>query len=221
MTKNRIFGYSDQNGWAYAGFGDVWAFVNYCNYERDVWISNKTWNNYLNLIQKIQKNLNTNLSLRFIDNNYNHKLFAEENPHPYIETKIHWGDRYNTRKTFKQKKICFQLKTLTNHWNSERFFTKEDILEFKKWMIGKIKYFNFIELGKHFTIEENIKIASESEIFIGIDSGMSHLCHSVGIPIYLKNFTSINGCLDKYHPNKQYHKFKNFKDILPHLNNLL
>ena len=38
-------------------------------------------------------------------------------------------------------------------------------------------------LGKHLSERECVYIAADNALFVGVDSGMSHLCHSVGVPI--------------------------------------
>ena len=45
--------------------------------------------------------------------------------------------------------------------------------------------YTFIRLGLPVTIEQDIKLASEAKAFIGFESGMTHLCISVGTPIFL------------------------------------
>lgn len=45
-----------------------------------------------------------------------------------------------------------------------------------------------VRLGKHLTVDECCRQASEAVAFIGVDSGMSHLCHSVNVPIFLLQF---------------------------------
>lgn len=47
------------------------------------------------------------------------------------------------------------------------------------------------------------EIAATSDVFIGMDSGMSHLCHSVGIPMLLLNWMAI----DRFHPKKTFFRF--------------
>lgn len=42
-----------------------------------------------------------------------------------------------------------------------------------------------VRLGKHMTVDECCRQAAEAVAFIGVDSGMSHLCHSVGVPVFI------------------------------------
>lgn len=45
--------------------------------------------------------------------------------------------------------------------------------------------FEAVGLGKHLSVAQCVEIASESAFFVGVDSGMSHLAHSVGVPMFL------------------------------------
>ena len=45
--------------------------------------------------------------------------------------------------------------------------------------------FETVPLGDHLTIEECVSLAAKSRYFVGVDSGMSHLCHSVRTPVHL------------------------------------
>jgi FkbM family methyltransferase len=40
-----------------------------------------------------------------------------------------------------------------------------------------------VELDKRLSVDECVEHASRAALFVGIDSGMSHLCHSVGVPV--------------------------------------
>ncbi len=40
-------------------------------------------------------------------------------------------------------------------------------------------------IGAHVGIAGSIKRAAGAGLFVGVDSGMSHLCHSVGVPVHL------------------------------------
>lgn len=58
-----------------------------------------------------------------------------------------------------------------------------------------------IELGAHFSLRECVEAMAAATVFIGIDSGMSHIAHSVGVPmIIVKNQFD----LEPYHESKTY-----------------
>jgi ADP-heptose:LPS heptosyltransferase len=124
------------------------------------------------------------------------------------------------RQNRSKKQICYhidnQKKTV---WNHERFLTQEESLLFKCWKIYHANKFEFIPLGLPKSLEENIQIIAESDLFIGIDSGLSHVAHSVGIPnLYLKYFQNKDGYgqrrdIHYYHPNKTYQTFNHLSEL--------
>src|SRR5262249_11725273 len=59
-------------------------------------------------------------------------------------------------------------------------------------------------------------ILSQSELFVGIDSGMSHVAHSVGVPVFLKAYAELPLC----HPNKAYVAFRDGQDLKRKLSEL-
>jgi len=96
-------------------------------------------------------------------------------------------------------------------------------LDFKNDIYRKmlcLKNYKATIVGEHEGLANSIKILSESKIFIGMDSGMSHVASSVGIPTYLyywelerQNVSILNS-----HKNKNIKTFKNMDDILDILN---
>ncbi len=45
--------------------------------------------------------------------------------------------------------------------------------------------FETVQLGKHLSLAECVEEAANAALFVGVDSGMSHVAHSVGVPVYL------------------------------------
>ena len=41
------------------------------------------------------------------------------------------------------------------------------------------------KLGPRYSLQQNVEFAASAEFFVGIDSGLSHLAHSVGVPVHL------------------------------------
>ena len=90
-------------------------------------------------------------------------------------------------------------------------------LELEKIFLNFISFPNLKlnSVGEHIGIENSINKIAESNIFIGIDSGMAHVASSVGIPVYLYDFKQSEDIyLDQFHKNKNIKKFKTFEDIL-------
>ena len=48
--------------------------------------------------------------------------------------------------------------------------------------------YELYKLGKNYSIWECMEILTRCKCFVGCDSGMSHVAHSVGIPIYLVEY---------------------------------
>ena len=68
-----------------------------------------------------------------------------------------------------------------------------------------------VRLGKHMTVDECCRQASEAVAFIGVDSGMSHLCHSVGVPVFLLQMKlPVVTC----HRGKQYTLVEGLDDLM-------
>jgi hypothetical protein len=90
-------------------------------------------------------------------------------------------------------------------------------LELEKIFLNFISFPNLKlnSVGEHIGIENSINKIVESNIFIGIDSGMAHVASSIGIPVYLYDFKQSEDIyLDQFHKNKNIRKFKTFEDIL-------
>ncbi len=45
-----------------------------------------------------------------------------------------------------------------------------------------------IKLGKHLSVQQCVDLCTVSALFVGSCSGMSHLAHSVGVPVYLLEY---------------------------------
>ncbi len=43
-------------------------------------------------------------------------------------------------------------------------------------------------MGKNVGVARSVELAAGAAFFVGVDSGMSHLCHSVGVPIFLLQY---------------------------------
>lgn len=45
-----------------------------------------------------------------------------------------------------------------------------------------------IRLGNHQTLTDIVALLSKSSLFVGVDSGMSHIAHSVGVPVLIVEY---------------------------------
>jgi hypothetical protein len=99
---------------------------------------------------------------------------------PYFPTKQRWDA------SAKHRYVCVQLDGqsaahATNPSPEEERLTL-------RYLEERCPGFETVRLGKHLSVQQCVDIAANSAFFIGVDSGMSHLCHSVGVPIFLLEY---------------------------------
>jgi hypothetical protein len=71
-----------------------------------------------------------------------------------------------------------------------------------------------VALGLPMALEETIDLVAACEYFVGVCSGMSHLCHSVGIPVHLiRNGLSVDE-IHRHHGGNQYTCYPNAQSFL-------
>lgn len=78
---------------------------------------------------------------------------------------------------------------------------------------GVIRNLGFtpIKLGKHLSVKQCVEEASKAAFFVGVDSGMSHLCHSVGLPVFMMEYRyPVWHC----HSNKAHYLCRGFSEFL-------
>ena len=193
------------------GFGDLWAVTSHCCLRsrregRTVYLSKWSTKSMLDREKDIRD------ILKSLDDSYTENVvvtterftmssrFSVRDHHDsYVPTKVRWA-RSDSRI------ISYQIETPTKH-RPDRFCHPRLI----EGLSDQMPDYEFIELGKKHqsTISETIEILSQSELFVGIDSGMSHVAHSVGVPVFLKYHAE----LDLFHPNKEYVVFRDGQDL--------
>jgi 2-polyprenyl-3-methyl-5-hydroxy-6-metoxy-1,4-benzoquinol methylase len=189
-------------------FGNLWAFASMLVHKsrtskETVFVSNKM------IRAKVVKDIlnvldTTDASIEWVDEMYSEgqrKYGTRRHKYDYVNTKVRWKNKRHNR-------ICYQLHTDTKG-RDEKKIDNAEIEE----ILSKMP-FECVKLGHPLSMEEDIKIASESDLFIGIDSGMAHLCHSVGVPVFLKDWRLLRRC----HPKKEYVPFDSVDDIVSKVN---
>jgi hypothetical protein len=142
------------------------------------------------------------------------------NEDPIVSTKIKYNPKDNYTIALQLASLFFnkQKNVYTSRKNSaQNEYRNIPYLELEKIFLNFISFQNLKinSVGEHIGIENSINKIAESNIFIGIDSGMSHVASSVGIPVYLYDFKQNEDIyLDQFHKNKNIKKFKTFEDIL-------
>jgi hypothetical protein len=91
----------------------------------------------------------------------------------YYPAKILW-------KPNNSKKVCYQFDGKSHGGKNLKVGEEEKIL-------GAIKQegYESVRLGGHLSLIQCVQLASECELFVGVESGMGHLCHSVNTPVYI------------------------------------
>ena len=82
----------------------------------------------------------------------------------------------------------------------------------------RLEGYSVVEMGLPASIGENISIASNVDFFVGVCSGMSHLCHSVGTPVHLiqnKQDPSTLSICHRGNPYQRYASLPDFVSALP------
>jgi len=112
--------------------------------------------------------------------------------HPYYPTRRVWDPGPHG-------KICVQTDNALIPEHCARAFKLPERKALYDWLKDK----EHVVLGKTMSVHECVEAAATSDVFIGMDSGMSHLCHSVGVPMILLDWEG----LDKHHPKKTFYRF--------------
>jgi hypothetical protein len=76
-------------------------------------------------------------------------------------------------------------------------------------------------IGLPMSLASIILETSRSSLFVGIDSGMAHLCHSIGIPMVLIRNQLPIGYLQVTHAGKKFREYPNMAAVLMSLPRLL
>ena len=187
--------------------GDVWAAVNTAilnNYNLSRYaIHEKRYKDISRKIKEVKNLLEGGDEVQIVDNLPKLKnKFRNESlwKTPYVDTKIKWVRRSYGRMCYQfDGKTASYIKNLSR--NDESLFFAQG--------------FDVIRLGSQFSLKECVQIAATSDLFVGVCSGMSHVCHSVGVPVYLVGHPRLH----QYHIGKEYVYCKDMKDFVRRYNN--
>lgn len=162
-----------------ARLGDCWMGINkaiYDSKQKGIPVKFSTWNpkkriNIRTLLEDILSLLDFEADIELVDTI----------PSPeFSEVYKKKGWRFYPTKTRwvygPWCQICYQYDGISGGHNKNPPAVD---LEFLTNFISGI---TFRRLGRHMSLHENIKVMAQSDCFVGIDSGFSHISHSVGIP---------------------------------------
>jgi hypothetical protein len=107
----------------------------------------------------------------------------------YLPTKQRWDPTENW--------IAYQFDGRSHHHKNLSRNQEHEILS-----AIRRRGFKPVRLGGHISLMECVDILSRSHMFVGVDSGMSHIAHSVRIPMILfANGASLDW-IQQFHENK-------------------
>jgi hypothetical protein len=125
---------------------------------------------------------------------------------PYFPTKLRWSSAR------RHHYVCYQFDGISSGSEKNLDRRSEDLL-LNVLNNSMSAPFELVRLGKHLSVAQCVRVATESAFFVGVDSGMSHLCHSVGLPMFLiENKLPVITC----HRGKAYIPCKGAEDFLKH-----
>jgi len=95
--------------------------------------------------------------------------------YPYLKTKIKWNSKKTTNI------VCFQFNAKSQ---KKLVYMDNEQIEKIQSFLKKLGY-RVQKLGFNQSIEDIVNCLSTCTAFVGVDSGMSHIAHSVGAPIFM------------------------------------
>lgn len=83
------------------------------------------------------------------------------------------------------RKICYQFDGVSSAEDKNPHpYDKQRILGTCDWLLGR----HPVRLGSEMTLAQAVHEMATASLFIGCDSGMSHVAHSVGVPMILVEY---------------------------------
>lgn len=156
--------------------GDVWAFTSWC-IKRDISVVSTTTETGKNIRGKLEEIMPLFLAKCPFE-------LVDEPATDFVSQWDAWNDRYMTavrRWENPGKIITYQFDGRLHA--DKKVPPEEDLLEIKAAMSSST--LRVEKLGGDKTLEDCVNLLAESVVFVGVDSGFSHLAHSVGVPIIL------------------------------------
>jgi hypothetical protein len=95
--------------------------------------------------------------------------------HPQVHTKLRWQGWRQGR----ARRIAYQFDATSDADNKNP--TPAELESLLRFAPG----YEMVRLGKHLSVRQCVEIAAASDLFVGVDSGMMHLCYAVGVPVFL------------------------------------
>lgn len=160
----------------HCGFGDLWAFTNYvCGLDEPLRVHKFKYNrDFSDLLIEMQSFLVTDKTMLFTEDSPNEYVpIARCFRSNYIGTKERWMGRRSGR-------ISYQFDGRSDKEIKQMPTEEEE--ELLNWLSGKYK---IVDVGNNMPMNDIIHNLANSEAFLGIPSGISHLANSVGLPVVI------------------------------------
>jgi len=184
--------------------GDVWAFINYCLINEISSISSIAADgvSISGKISEIRPLIESDFTLDVTDEITTDFVDQWEAWNTkYLPTKI---QHVGTSNKFTHQLVGGRL------FNDQKCVSQEWLDTFESCTTD----FNVesVPVGGHLTLEQCISEMAASKFFIGIDSGMSHLAHSVGVPVIL-----VQSSFDfsKFHSGNEFTSISEVSELIP------
>lgn len=208
ITGDEIMGY------CYGALGDSFAMYSYTvlcgiKFGKAMKLSIKGGGKKENNFRKFSKIVANEECVEFTKEaptEFNKLFCTRKHRDQYCKLKKMWTGNTNG-------KICYHYDKLTIDKRSERFPTPDE----EAYFLRRMKELEAINISYPMPLDEVIDVASQCSKFIGIESGISHIMHAVGIPVVMRNWngkwSANKNKVEMYHPNKQYELIKDFYRI--------
>lgn len=134
-------------------------------------------------------------------------VLSDKLPNRRIGPQKAWGGQYASTRKYWQGgllgSVCYQF---DGRSDAKLKNLKPGALELFKTIVHNPR-----RLGSHVSLAECMNIATESIAFVGVCSGMSHLCHSVGVPMFI---IGPIGHVKRFHGTKIYTHCVSMRDFI-------
>lgn len=155
--------------------GDCWFCVSYC-----ITHNAKNISRYSHRKSDVSRKISEIIplfgdnGLTIVNNAPSENVHFRTHRHQYARTIIQWKHAYYGR-------VCYQIdgKSHSSKKNVPKYESEEILRWFKRHGIECTR------IGGGMSLKKCVEIAATSDAFFGVESGMSHLCHSVGVPIFI------------------------------------
>jgi len=192
------------------GFGDVWRSVQYASWVQETYgvrvllytlwhgipkvdYSEGPLSDREGLIREILPLLDTKARLGLVRKQPAKNYFSLCGVYPFWVPKVPTRLRWQAWRQRRYKRITYQLdgSSTATHKNPP----PNDL----RRLLSFAPEYEFVRLGRHKSVRSCIEAAANSDLFVGVDSGMTQLCYAVGVPVFLLRYHQEDEILAVWH----------------------